>query len=340
MVDRVSSLPDEVLCHILSFLPTEDVFVTNLVSKRWRPLWLSVPTLDLDEIRCSRRDIRLVGSHSSFMEFVDASILRRGIHQPIKTLRLQCRWRCPVFKVNEWLKAAADRKVENLQFYCSANWQYLPCTIFSITTLVVLKLRRVDFRGFSSVELPSLKSLHLDDLRFSKTKHLIELLNSFPNLETLEAKDIWFHFDDPSFKGKGKLKPLSKLVRADLSLNMTKKLVIYNIDEFVLEFGDADIPIFPNLIHFELILEGIVKMEAVLYLLNHCPQLQTFVLVVKSSNMVWPNTPVVPECFSSQLQTCTIYEGAECEITFEEQFGPEPSLKNMGEADVISEITN
>ncbi|XP_057440522.1 putative F-box/FBD/LRR-repeat protein At4g13965 [Lotus japonicus] len=213
-------------------------------------------------------------------------------------------------------------KLENLQFNCLAFGQDLPCSIFSIKTLVVLKLKCVAFKVFSSVELPSLKTLHLNMVHVFKPHHLMELLNGCPNLETLKAKDIRFDFIDPSFKGKGKgnLKPLSKLVRADLSPWMMKRPGTYYIVEFVREFGHADIPIFPNLIHFELILGGSVKMEVVLYLLNHCPQLQTFLLqnVCCLVNQAWQNTPVVPECFSSQLQTCIItkFEGAKSEMTF------------------------
>jgi hypothetical protein len=44
-------MSDEILIHILSFLPTEDASTTSLLSKRWTSLWLLIPTLDLDEHR-------------------------------------------------------------------------------------------------------------------------------------------------------------------------------------------------------------------------------------------------------------------------------------------------
>uniref|UniRef100_A0A803R4K9 F-box domain-containing protein n=1 Tax=Cannabis sativa TaxID=3483 RepID=A0A803R4K9_CANSA len=39
--DRISKLPDSVIIHILSFLPTEDVVQTCILSKRWKLIWLS-----------------------------------------------------------------------------------------------------------------------------------------------------------------------------------------------------------------------------------------------------------------------------------------------------------
>ncbi|MCI48484.1 F-box/LRR-repeat protein, partial [Trifolium medium] len=38
--DRISSLPDSVLCHIMSFLPTRNSIATmSFVSPMWRNLW-------------------------------------------------------------------------------------------------------------------------------------------------------------------------------------------------------------------------------------------------------------------------------------------------------------
>ncbi|KAK2380220.1 hypothetical protein QL285_067935 [Trifolium repens] len=76
------------------------------------------------------------------------------------------------------------------------------------------------------------------------------------------------------------------------------------------EFCDEDIPTFPNLIHMELSLGPN----------DHCPQLQTFVFenVFWTTDRIWPDTHVLPECFSSQLRKCVFidFTGKECEMRF------------------------
>ncbi|KAM7461112.1 hypothetical protein LguiA_029233 [Lonicera macranthoides] len=46
--DRISNLPDEILCHILSFLPTKYAAGTSALSTRWKHLYAFIPKLSLD----------------------------------------------------------------------------------------------------------------------------------------------------------------------------------------------------------------------------------------------------------------------------------------------------
>jgi F-box domain len=47
-MDRISSLPNEVLTHILSFLGTKEAVQTIVLSKRWRDPWSFLPILRFD----------------------------------------------------------------------------------------------------------------------------------------------------------------------------------------------------------------------------------------------------------------------------------------------------
>ncbi|XP_044968602.1 MEIOTIC F-BOX protein MOF-like isoform X1 [Hordeum vulgare subsp. vulgare] len=47
-VDRLSSLPDDLLHHVMSFLPMPEVVRTSLLSPRWRFVWRSTPFIRID----------------------------------------------------------------------------------------------------------------------------------------------------------------------------------------------------------------------------------------------------------------------------------------------------
>lgn len=46
--DRLSDLDEDLLIHILSFLPIKEAVRVCTVSKRWRLLWTYVPTVNFD----------------------------------------------------------------------------------------------------------------------------------------------------------------------------------------------------------------------------------------------------------------------------------------------------
>ncbi|KAK1661631.1 hypothetical protein QYE76_049790 [Lolium multiflorum] len=48
--DRLSSLPDAMLHHMMSFLPMPEVVHTSLLSPRWRYLWTSTPFVHIDHL--------------------------------------------------------------------------------------------------------------------------------------------------------------------------------------------------------------------------------------------------------------------------------------------------
>jgi hypothetical protein len=47
-VDRLSSLSDELLHHMMSFLPMPEVVRTSILSPRWLDLWASTPFVHID----------------------------------------------------------------------------------------------------------------------------------------------------------------------------------------------------------------------------------------------------------------------------------------------------
>ncbi|KAI9118763.1 hypothetical protein K1719_010208 [Acacia pycnantha] len=77
-----SELPEKVLSHILSFLPTKEAVRTSVLSKRWEYIWTSIPKLrfhhhftepSMDFVNIIDRLLRLRGSYdiTSFSLYID-----------------------------------------------------------------------------------------------------------------------------------------------------------------------------------------------------------------------------------------------------------------------------
>ncbi|CAA7024412.1 unnamed protein product [Microthlaspi erraticum] len=209
-MDRVSSLPDELLYQILSFLPTKDAAVTSVLSKRWPNLWKFNPNLDIDDTlflhpedgKGERAEIR-----QSFVDFVDSVIARQG-DSPIKKFSLKCITGVHPDIVNRWICNVLKRGVSELVLFTDFSFEdteednyRLPEELFHSRTLVKLKLRSelcVDWWCHGGTErysfsLPMLRSLDMDSDYIVCTSDLEEFIPSFPLLEDLRMANIPWH---------------------------------------------------------------------------------------------------------------------------------------------------
>ena len=230
MADRISTLPDSVLCHILSFLETKQAVATSILSNRWKYLWLSVPVLDFSITRLTDKD-----DNFRFNDFVYSVLLSRDATVSIKSFRLYVIYdynehvtlRIPSF--TKWINIVLQRGVEYLDLHVDIyGWPILPNTIFNCTTLVVLRLNFfwIDPSCSSVLLLPSLKTLHLQFTTFPKHQDFMSLLGNCPNLEDLLISDLWFDYKEDSLRfdyeedslscSKWKSFSLSNLTKADV----------------------------------------------------------------------------------------------------------------------------
>ncbi|WZZ66633.1 hypothetical protein YC2023_078003 [Brassica napus] len=170
--DLISSLPDAIICHILSFLSTKDAALTSVLSKRWRHLLAFVTNLDLDNTiydrpkmgRKRRRHLR-----KSFKLFVERVMALQG-NAPLNKFSLRCKIACVTSRVNRWVLKALERGVVDLDLYISSEHEYpLPPQVLMSKTLVKLKLAGTDefIIDVREVSLPKLKTLHMNDVSFA-----------------------------------------------------------------------------------------------------------------------------------------------------------------------------
>ncbi|RHN45197.1 putative F-box domain, leucine-rich repeat domain, L domain-containing protein [Medicago truncatula] len=185
--DIISTFPDPILCHILSFLETKQSVATSILSKRWKYLYLSVTTLYFTNTAEQRFTLFDENTLFRFNEFVYSVLLSRDPALPIKTFRLEVIYlfnpNGPSSSVFKWINFVLQRGVESLHLDVTLSINILNCR-----TLVDLKLSRfLVEEGFSSVLLPSLKILRLENISFTKLRHFMLIIMGCPIVEDLFA---------------------------------------------------------------------------------------------------------------------------------------------------------
>ncbi|KAL7087269.1 hypothetical protein ACP275_13G057300 [Erythranthe tilingii] len=149
-IDRLSNLPNSILCHILSFLPTtKNTVATSILARRWRYLWSYVPNLIFDSD-----------------DEVDRVLLLHKL-QTIDTFRLSENVTWLDHELEKWISFAVIRNVQTIDLCISGIVAALPRCLFTCKTLVFFRLDSFgevanveDIGGF--VFLPLLKKLHLN----------------------------------------------------------------------------------------------------------------------------------------------------------------------------------
>ena len=143
-VDTISKMPDHVLLSILSRLPgTEEVIRTSILSTRWRYLWTSVPSID---INCSRKP--LYSDVDGFSEFVYWVLLNKPLD--LDSFHLRCDYYYNMVTLRQWIHTAVMRKVKLLDLtFCPKEESedvQIPHSLVTCDSLEVLKLCLMGYR--------------------------------------------------------------------------------------------------------------------------------------------------------------------------------------------------
>ncbi|AES97664.1 putative F-box domain, FBD domain, leucine-rich repeat domain, L domain-containing protein [Medicago truncatula] len=308
-IDMICNLPDELLCHILSFLPTKLAFCTTLLSKRWAPLCYSLTAL-----RFNGDTVKDADSFNRFCRFVDKLMLSpSATNQPIKTFHfiLSRGYEVDRQSFDAWVEAAKHRQVE--KFHLTLNDVTLSTTIFISKTLVDLKLERLKVETDNlCVDLPSLKTLHLGHVSFHNRNDFMKLLNACPILlDLVTSLSTYTRHDTHNEGDEVKSFFLSKLVRAHIYSTDIPFNLISNVEYLcIVDSPFKGIPVFQNLIHIGLWFNHFFHgWDGVVDLLKNCPKLQILFISKCCSSLSneWKCLISVPECLSSCLRSCSIF---------------------------------
>jgi hypothetical protein len=182
---NINDFPDEILTHILSFLPIKHAFRTTILSKKWQHLCHSLSVLNIDDE--GEDDIIYWINFREFMNTVMLCPCSQYI--TLKSFHLKCDYdlkdpKAECFSLNKWIKAAKQREIEYLNLHLFEVF-LMPTTLFCCKTLVVLKLTNIRVAKMyrCSVDLPSLKTLDLNSVSFHDMENLMRLISGCPILE-------------------------------------------------------------------------------------------------------------------------------------------------------------
>ncbi|PRQ36088.1 putative F-box domain, FBD domain, leucine-rich repeat domain, L domain-containing protein [Rosa chinensis] len=192
--DRISALPDEILCHILSLLIPLYSVRTTVLSKRWNNLWTScITNLDFDmyDFRSSRDNYRI------FVTFVDRVLALRDSSLDIRRFRVDWVDYEDFSITDRWIRAAIKANVVELVVSLSVDCCgepdlvrpfEMPRSVFTCKSLVALKVKS-DYLTYSLPTtgccFPNLKFLHFSSRHNSDSAFEENLFRSCPVLEEL-----------------------------------------------------------------------------------------------------------------------------------------------------------
>ncbi|XP_004298789.1 PREDICTED: F-box/LRR-repeat protein At4g14096-like [Fragaria vesca subsp. vesca] len=278
--DRISGMPDAVLCHILSFLSTREAVKTSVLSHRWNNVWASVPIVDVDEEQYQLdylyriylyRMFGYVGRNFSkdlipeydpdwFSQFVNRVLLLR-CSGDIHRFRLVAKKTHDISHIYAWIATAIRRNVVELDLSVGTPSEphfEIPKSIFMCSTLVRFKLwLRGDIKVMtptSSNCFPSLKFLHVT-VRFPDSDSMEKLFSRcLPVLEELiiDGKLQYataFNLDISA----------PKLKRLQIQLKVRKFVMDFAANDFVCQiFVNVDAP---NLEEVDICFDALVSFS-------------------------------------------------------------------------------
>lgn len=187
--DRISELPDPILTHLLSFIPTKSAIKTTILSKRWKTPCLSLPNLDFVDDKWYPDDrFDGVSRHKlNFMNLVDRILRLRGHNIDIDRFSLNCVGNYDPGRVDGWIRNVVGHNVKeiNLNFKFKELYE-LGLDFYTCASVEILRLNcKILVDVPENVGFSRLKVLEFICVKFSSFESVEKLLLNCPLLEDL-----------------------------------------------------------------------------------------------------------------------------------------------------------
>ncbi|KAI3987601.1 hypothetical protein MKX01_036782, partial [Papaver californicum] len=181
--DKISKLSDELIHHILSFNDMKYAVRTCVLSKRWRYIWTSLPTLNFDYPSQS-----LYSGQDDLVKVVNNVLEHRNNElyniQRFHLCKGQYRWCISSVPLGRWIGAAIKANAEDIDIGRFGG-RILIEGLFTCKSLKKLTLMETLMMIPESIYLPRLVYLKLYKSQCMDEKDLNNLISSYPVLEDL-----------------------------------------------------------------------------------------------------------------------------------------------------------
>lgn len=212
-IDRISNLPESILHHIFSLVEdTLDVITASAVSRKWRYIWLSMPSLTFSTFHKIWSDKRKTLSfhkvNEEFKDFVNWVLMSQNSSITVQSFCL-CGYihESDDYTLYRWMSVLADRKLQELGLMVFSDGPVeLPHFLVSCESLVYFKfvfglhevLKLPSSAGFVGLNMLSLMNVKLLDCVSFRTfisncpvlEHLNLLACVFSDMKILDIASV------------------------------------------------------------------------------------------------------------------------------------------------------
>ncbi|KAJ1694140.1 hypothetical protein LUZ63_010838 [Rhynchospora breviuscula] len=235
-VDRLSSLPDPLLHHIMSFLPAGRAVRLCVLSKRWKTLWTTLPVLNFIYSELWNNEVdphagRKYAFMGRFEEIVSSVLFLRDAATHLHTLSIDCTDSEPdtLFSttIRPWIRYAIKHNLQVLSIDVDARL-YLPSELFTCPSLENVAISGVEsIAPPEIINLPSLKQLLLKQVRINRD-FMSKLLCGCPVLEDLRVKGCSLKVSNITSQSLKHLTIISASLKGPIELIDTRNLMSFH----------------------------------------------------------------------------------------------------------------
>ncbi|CAH1413841.1 unnamed protein product [Lactuca virosa] len=170
--DRLSSLPDELIHKILSFINIKDAISISVLSSRWRFIWTSMPYLNFENILNHGRQ---------FSKFISDVLSHQNNQIQLSSVKLVLgRTLIDDESVARILNCAFSHNIKHLTVTCSPG-EFIGCYLFY----------RSSFIATPKWDLPALTTLDLHHVKLSNDNYGTGLFSKLTSLCTILPMHIF-----------------------------------------------------------------------------------------------------------------------------------------------------